>query len=157
MTMYLKFTVMENETLFPVSSMSAPESDAIDECVMDLVPKKYKWSSEIWFEADLVLLDDFYDDSDEEPSFGVLRCFKPNPCPKNGSQMESRLPCEFPTDLLSELSGKKFLVEPRQLGLSPWGKKVEVAFEHLPPGKGMKASDLIASALQQQKTSLSPN
>jgi hypothetical protein len=43
--------------------------------------------------------------------------------------MESRLPHPIPQDILTKLAGKTFVVHPRQLGLNPWGKKVEVIFE----------------------------
>lgn len=85
---------------------------------------------------------DEYDENLGEPAFGILRCFQHNPAPKNGSLLESRLPCEFPEKLLKEFAGKTFRVYPRQLGLSPWGAKVEIVFEE-------PTSVLVAAALKQ--------
>jgi len=141
----LKFFVKEDGREFPLCDMSEPESAAIGECVNDLIP--YNTES-YWFEADTCLFDE-----DEAP-YGILRCYTNNPSPKDGSMDASRIPHPFPTELMEALSGKTFLVHPRQLGLNPWGTKVELIFEAPPasaslPVKGIKASALIAAALKQ--------
>lgn len=139
--------------MFPVSMMTEPETAAIAECLDDLIPSK---QTDYWFEPDLCILDEeFYKDG-EEPDFGLLRCYTHNPNPKNGSLNETRIPYPIPREVLANLSGKTFRIEPRQLGLSPWAKIVEIVFESvsLPPTTGVKASDLIRSALHQQKSSL---
>lgn len=143
----IKFFVKEDDKDFPVWQMTEPESAAIGECVDDLVPHESKWADKYWFEADLCLLDE-----DEAP-YGVLHCFTHNPSPKNGSLLESRIPHAIPEEVLQALSGKTFVVHPRQLGLNPWGKKVEIVFESILPAEkpvnGIKASVLIAAALKQ--------
>lgn len=141
---YLKFFVKEDGREFPICDMSEPESAAIGECVNDLIP----YSTEnYWFEADTCLFDE-----DEAP-YGILRCYTHNPSPSNGSVLESRIPHAIPQDLMSSLSGKTFFIQPRQLGLNPWGSKVELIFESLlpkeEPVKGIKASVLIAAALKK--------
>jgi hypothetical protein len=141
----LKFFVKEDGREFPVCEMSAPEGAAIGECVNDLIP--YTTDS-YWFEADTCLFDE-----DEAP-YGILRCYTYNPTPKDGSMDESRIPHPFPTELMEALSGKTFRVHPRQLGLSPWGTKVELVFEAPSVSasvrvKGTKASALIAAALKK--------
>jgi len=125
----LKFYVKEDDRDFAVCDMSEPEAAAIGECVDDLCPNA--WGTGYWFEADTCILDyDEEGDGDyEEPKFGLLRCFIHNPNPRNGSLMESRLPHPIPQDILTKLAGKAFVVHPRQLGINPWGKKVEVIFE----------------------------
>ena len=130
----LKFYVRENGRDFPICHMTEPEGAAIGECVDDLLPNS--WGTEYWFEADTCILD--YDEKDddgdyEEPTFGLLRCFTHNPHPKNGSMMESHLPHPIPDAVLRKLAGKTFVVRPRQLGLNPWGAKVEVLFESVSP------------------------
>lgn len=148
----IKFFVKEDGREFSVCEMSEPESAAIEECVDDLIPAQFKWSTELWFEVDLINLC-VLDDEEEESEWGVLRCFTHNLTPKNGSLLESRVPHPFPTEVLQALSGKTFVVYPRQLGVNPWGKKVEIVFESvLPkeePVKGIKASALIAAALNK--------
>jgi hypothetical protein len=126
----LKFYVKEDDRDFPVCHMTEPEGAAIGECVDDLCPNA--WGTEYWFESDTCLLDEGEEDDDgeyQEPTYGLLRCFIHNPKPRNGSMMESRLPHPIPDTLLRKLAGKTFVVHPRQLGLNPWGKKVEVLFE----------------------------
>jgi hypothetical protein len=141
----LKFFVKEDGREFPICDMSEPESAAIGECVNDLIPYS---PEDYWFEADTCL----FDDEDEAP-YGILRCYTHNPRPKNGSVLESRIPHAIPQDLMASLSGKTFRIQPRQLGLNPWGAKVELIFESLlakeEPVKGIKASVLIAAALKQ--------
>lgn len=78
----------------------------------------------------MCLLDDVPEAELGEPDFGLLRCFTHNPAPKNGTVLESRLPSEFPQKALDALAGKTFRVYPRQLGLSPWAKTVEIVFEN---------------------------
>jgi hypothetical protein len=153
MSSFLKFTVNEDSQMFPISIMTEPETAAIAECINELLPSPTQ--ANYWFEPDLCILDEeFYEDG-EEPVFGLLRCYTYNLTPKNGSVDENRIPHPFPSELLTKFSGKTFLVEPRQLGLSPWGKKVEIVFESvdLPlvekPVNGIRASDLIAAALKQ--------
>lgn len=148
---FLKFTVLENGKKFSVSHMTEPECAAIEECVNALVPDNHWRSDSIWLEPDLCLFGE--DEEEEEPDYGLLRCFTHNPHPKNGSLLESRIPHEVPKDLLEKLAGKTFRVYPRQLGLSPWADKVEIVFEkHSPTDahvKGIAASVLIAAALKQ--------
>jgi hypothetical protein len=125
----LKFFVKENNNDFSVSEMTEPECAAIGECVDDLLPHPY--SLEYWFETDTCLFEE--EEDEEEPTYGLVRCFTHNPAPRNGSLLESRLPSEIPQAVLTKLAGKTFRVHPRQLGLSPWGEKVEVRFEALSP------------------------
>lgn len=128
----LKFFVREDDKDFSVSHMTEPESAAISECVNDLLPSR--WDSDYWFEADTCLFGDEEEESEEEyvePEYGLLRCFTHNPHPRNGSQLESRIPFPIPQEILDNLAGKTFRVQPRQLGLSPWGAKVEISFEAL--------------------------
>lgn len=121
----LKFTVLENGVQFSVSHMSEPESAAIEECIDDLLPQA---KGPYWFEPDLCLLDE---DEDEMPSYGRVWCYTHNPKPNNGSLAESRIPHAVPQELLEALQGKTFRVYPRQLGVNPWGDKVEIVFETL--------------------------
>jgi hypothetical protein len=126
---FLKFFVKEDDRDFPVCHMSEPESAAIAECVNDLVPSKYEMlSTSFWFETDVCLLDE----EDEQPSFGLLRCYTYNQTAKNDSLDESRIPYPIPEDVVTSLAGKTFRVNPRQLGLNPWGVKVEITFESTP-------------------------
>lgn len=120
--------------------MSEPESSAIAECVEALLPKS---KGAYWFEADVVLFDE------DEPPYGLVRCYQKNPNPKNGSLSESQLPHPLPQELLDAVEGKTFRVHPKQYGLNPWGATVEIKFGTLSK-KGVKASDLIAAALQTQ-------
>lgn len=129
MTSYLKFHVKENDALFSLSEMSEPETAAIAECVEEMIPQDHV-PSEVWLDAD-VCHDDFCE-SDELPSFGLLRCYTNNPTPQNTSLGASRIPHPIPPEILSTFAGKTFLVTPRQLGLSPWGAKVEIVFESAP-------------------------
>ncbi len=155
----LKFFVRENDKDFPVSHMTEPETAAIEECVHDLIPHDFQFSETFWFEADTCFGGE--DDDDEEADYGRLRCFTHNPNPRNGSVLESRLPFPIPQALLALLAGKTIQVFPRQLGLSPWGQKVEIVFEGVAPApatapaptpakSGVKASTLIAAALKAQ-------
>ena len=123
----LKFFVREDGSDFPLSHMTEPESAAIGECVDDLLPSP--WGTEYWFESDTFVMDEEEDDDYEEPTYGLLRCFIHNPKPRNGSMLESRLPHPIPQTVLNNLAGKTFVVRPRQLGLNPWGAKVEILFE----------------------------
>jgi hypothetical protein len=146
----LKFFVKEDGSDFGLCDMTEPESAAIGECVDDLLPNSY--TTTYWFQTDTCILDS---DDDEDPAYGLLRCFTHNPTPKNGSLMESQIPHPIPQSVLDSLAGKTFRVTPRQLGLSPWGSKIEVTFESVavsaPAAKtGIKASDLIAAALKAQ-------
>lgn len=75
-----------------------------------------------------------YDEQDDdedyvEPAYGLLRCFTHNPSPRNHSMYESRIPHPIPQKVLDKVAGKTFRVRPRQLGLNPWGDKVEITFE----------------------------
>lgn len=155
MTTYLKFTVLEDGKHFSVGHMTEPESAAIEECVNGLVPSECEWRTDYWLEVDMCpSLDEEFrdDDADEEPNYGLLRCFAHNPNPKNSSQLESRIPHPLPKEVLEELAGKTIRVYPRQLGVNPWGSKVEIVFEpHVtaPIKSGIKASALIAAALKQ--------
>ena len=121
----LKFFVKEDGRDFAVCDMTEPEGAAIGECVDDLLPSS--WGTEYWFEADTCVSEE--DEDDNLPEYGLLRCFIHNPNPRNGSLFASRLPHPIPQDILTKLAGKTFVVRPRQLGLSPWGAKVEVLFE----------------------------
>ena len=129
----LKFYVKEDNCDFPVCHMTEPEGAAIGECVDDLCPNA--WGTEYWFETDTCLIDEEEDEDGEyqEPTYGLLRCFTHNPKPQNGSMMASRLPHPIPDAVLRKLAGKTFVVQPRQLGVNPWGKKVEVLFESVEP------------------------
>jgi hypothetical protein len=144
----LKFFVRENDNDFSISQMSEPESAAIQECIDDLIPHEFQFSETCWVEADTCFSGE--EDDEDEPTYGRLRCFTHNPHPRNGSIVESRLPFPIPQALLQTLAGKTFQVYPRQLGLNPWGKKVEVVFEAPPVKSGIKASALIAAALKAQ-------
>lgn len=136
----LKFTVYEDGQLFSINEMTEPESAAISECVHDLfhLPAGITY----WPEVDVVRLDD------DEASEGVLRFYTMNPEPKSGSLEDSRTPHTIPAEVLAKLTGKRFHIQPPQYGLSPWGKNVELVFEGLPVTTGMRASDLIAAALE---------
>lgn len=145
----IKFTVREDDRDFPVCDMSEPECAAIEECVEDLIPYTFKNAESFWFETDTCFAGE--DDDEEMVEYGKLRCYTHNPNPQNGSLLESRLPFSFPSELLEQLGGKTFRVHPRQLGVNPWGTKIEIVFQDLAPKKptsGVKASDLIAAALK---------
>jgi hypothetical protein len=145
---YLKFFVKENGRPFSVSEMSEPETAAIAECVDQLIPNTYQYTSDYWLEVETCLIDEEF--RDEEPEYGIVRCYTQNPNPKNGSLGESRLHHPFPKELAEKLYGKIFHVTPRQLGLNPWGHSVEIIFEDPRPKTplgGIKASALIAAAL----------
>ncbi len=132
---YIKFTVLENGKDFPVSQMTEPESAAIAECVDDLLPQ-HTFTPECWLEVDMLpSLTLNMEDDEDEPPYGIVICYKPNPNPANGSLLESRLEHPFPEDIRKSLMGKIFLVRPRQLGLNPWGEKVEIVFESEPKEK----------------------
>lgn len=176
----LKFFVRENDNDFSVSEMSEPESAAISECVDDLLPTR--WELDYWFETETCLFDET---DDVDPEYGLVRCFTHNPRPSNGSQLESRLPFPIPQEVLDSIAGKTFRVYPRQLGVNPWGSKVEVRFEPIPvpvppvptpaptpapvpepapapapspppqPKAGIPASLLIQTALSRQPTRVS--
>jgi hypothetical protein len=131
MSTSLKFFVKENGTDFPISHMTEPETAAIEECVDDLIPSEHKFVS-YWFEADTCILpegDEEEDDDFEEPAYGLLKCYTHHPNPKSFSIAGSRIPHPIPSDLLKQLAGKTFRVNPRQLGVNPWGAKVEITFE----------------------------
>jgi hypothetical protein len=117
----LKFFVREHGNVLPVFQLTSNECDAIQECVEDLIPTSFQGLGSLWFEADMC--------TDDEASYGLLRCFSPNPNPTNGSLAASRLPAEFPPQVLDVLKGKTCAVRPRQFGLSPWGERVEIVFE----------------------------
>lgn len=125
----LKFYVKEDGADFSISHMSGQETASIEECVSDLLPSC--WGADCWFEADTCLYDE--DEDEPEPDYGLVRCFTHNPKPKNGSQMELRLPYAIPTDVLAKYAGKTFRVHPRQFGVNPWGAKVEITFEAITP------------------------
>lgn len=147
----LKFTVREDDKEFSVSHMSEPECAAIEECINDLIPREFQYTETFWFDVDMCFSGE--EEEDEMPNYGLLRCFTHNPNPKNGSLLEGRMPFPFPKKLLDELQGKTFRVHPRQLGVNPWGTKVEVIFEAAAvkkPSAGVKASELIAAALKAQ-------
>jgi len=148
---YLKFFVRENGNQFAVSEMSEPESAAIEECVSDLLPMP---KGPYWFEPDTTLLDL---DLEDDVAYGVVWCYTDNPNPKNTSLGESRIPHPVPNELVEAVQGKTFHVYPRQLGVNPWAHTVESVFEApsipgTPSGtpSGIKASELIARALQQK-------
>ena len=132
----LKFYVREDGRDFSISDMTEPESAAIAECVSDLIPSRFQYTMNYWFEVDVCILEESDEDEDseeeyQEPTYGLLRCFTHNPRPRNSSQMESRLPWQIPQEVLTSLAGKTFRVYPRQLGLNPWGKTIEVKFEDI--------------------------
>jgi hypothetical protein len=153
----LKFFIKEDDRDFPVCHMSEPETAAIGECIDDLLPQTYA-TTNYWFEVDTCLFDE--EDDDQEPIYGLVRCFIHNPKPTNGSLMESRLPHPIPQSVLDSLAGQTFRIQPRQLGLSPWGATIEVTFESAaapaaapaalaqPLKPGIKGSDRIAAALK---------
>jgi hypothetical protein len=168
MSTSLKFFVKENGGDFPISHMTEPETAAIEECVDDLIPSEHKYTS-YWLEAETCLSpedeDEDEDDAFEEPVYGLLKCYTHHPNPKSFSIAGSRIPHPIPSDLLKQLAGKTFRVYPRQLGVNPWGEKVEIMFEDTKvaptvvsaptvseavsaPKGGMKASVLIALALK---------
>jgi hypothetical protein len=138
---FLKFFVKENGKEFAISDMSEPETAAIEECVVDLLPKP---KGPYWFEPDTCL-----EDLDDAVPYGVVWCYTDNPNPKDGSLGQSRIPHPVPQELLEAVQGKTFHVVPRQLGVNPWGHSVEIVFE-APAKGGLKASDLIQLALQSQ-------
>lgn len=137
----IKFYVIEDDETFSLSQMSEPECFAIEQCVYGRIPEP---EGNYWFEIDTCLFEE-----DDESEYGLVRCCKENPNPKDGSERESKIPHQVPKELLA-LHGKTFRVYPVQYGLSPWGKKVEIRFESFPQ-QGVKASDLIQAALQTQK------
>ena len=136
----IKFYVTENTVSFPISEMSEPERFAIGLCVEELAPKP---RGEYWFEVDTCPFDN------EEDDYGLLRCYQQNPSPKTMNPSECKIPHPLPKELLAAVEGKSFSVEPKQYGVNPWDKKVEIRFESL-PAKGIKVSDLIRAALQTQ-------
>ena len=123
----IKFTVFENDSLFSISQMSEPETFAISLVVDDLLPKVK--GDTYWFEVDTCLFPEDLEDEDEEPEYGLVKCYQYNPTPKNGSLGESRIPHPFPEEAFNALKGKTFLVHPKQYGVNPWGKKVEIKFQ----------------------------
>jgi hypothetical protein len=141
--MTLKFFVKENGKDFSLLQMSEPETYAISECVMNLLPVPKDTSC--WFEADTCI---FVSDDEEEPTYGLLRYFAENPNPKNGSLAEASRPKEIPQSILDALQGKRFPVRPKQYGVNSWGESVEILFESVNPKQGIKASELIKLALQ---------
>ncbi len=132
---YITFTVREDDKDFPVSQMTEPEAAAIEECVNDLLPGQGAGIM-TWLEVDMLPSLTFdIDDDEEEPPYGIVICYTPNPNPLNGSLLDSRIQHPFPEDVRKKLMGKTFMVHPRQLGLNPWGKKVEIVFESAPKEK----------------------
>ena len=157
-TTTLKFFVKEDGSDFSICDMTEPETAAISECISDLIPAKYQFTS-IWFEADTCILEEDEDDDYEEPKYGLLRCYRHHPNPKSFSQEDMRLPAPIPQEVLDHLAGKTFIIRPTQYGLNPWGKKVEVIFEsilsdpEITPAQTpntVPISVLIAAALQKQ-------
>lgn len=141
--MTLKFFVKENDTDFPLSQMSEPETFAISECVRTLLPVSEE--EDCWFEPDVCV---FVRDEEEEPAYGLVRYYQENPNPKDYSLAESRIAKEIPQTVIDSLQGKTFRVKPKRYGVNPWGKKVEITFESVKPVNGMKASELISLALK---------
>lgn len=122
MPSFLKFFVYENNEEFPVCDMSAPECGAIEECVKNIIPTSYSYiSSGFLFDVETSIADEAV----EEEGCGLLKCN----IIVNGKERAAPMPYE----LLKFLAGKKFRVKPKQYGLNPWGKKVEILFEALPP------------------------
>jgi hypothetical protein len=148
----IRFTVREDDKEFSVSHMTEPEQAAIQECVEDLLPKLPEY---LWWQVETCLVDeeDMLEVEAEYPEqdqpYGLIKCRKINPNPRNGSMAEESIPAKIPEPALQALQGKTFRVRPRQLGLSPWGAKVEIVFE-APKAKPMLASELIQRALSQQ-------
>jgi hypothetical protein len=134
MSSQIRFFVYENGDLFPISSMTEPETAAIQECVQDLLPSAFSMG-DVWMDVDTCLYDDEDADQDEddykEPEYGLLKCRTLNLKPKNGSLGEMSIAGTIPDEILRIVNGKRFTVHPRQLGLSPWGQKVEIQFETL--------------------------
>ena len=118
MPSFLKFSVYQDNVEFPVSDMSEPECAAIEECVKDLIPSSYSYNSGFLFDVETSVADDLV----EEEGCGLLKCMN-----------DDQRPVPFPYELLKFLGGKKFRVKPNQYGLNPWGKKVHILFEALPP------------------------
>ena len=121
----IKFTVRENDELFPICHMSSHEAAAIEECIQELVPDSI--SRSYWFEVDMSP----EVDTDEDVPYGVLACLTHNPKPLDWKLKNLSIPHPFPKGLLKKLSGKTFVVNPVQYGVNPWGKKVEIVFETL--------------------------
>ena len=131
----IKFTVMEDDSLFPTSQMSEPEGFSISLCVEGLLPDV--GGKDYWFEVDMSP-DDPEDEVEKEgeeeemyegPKYGLVKCYQQNPNPKNSSWGESKIPHPFPEEVFNDLKGKTFLVSPVQYGVNPWGKKVQIVFE----------------------------
>ena len=137
----ISFLVYENNSQFSISDMSEPESASIAERVDALLPEP---KGSYWFEVDVCVFEE------DEPPYGLVRCYQENPKPKNGSLGESRIPHPLPPELLEAVEGKTFQVQPKQYGVNPWGAKVEIKFD-TPSKKGVKASQLIAAALKTEK------
>ncbi len=135
MSTQIRFFVYENDNLFSISQMTEPESAAIGECVHYLLPSTFTMRN-FWMEVETCLFDEDEDEDEDgeykEPDYGLLKCRRHNPKPNNGSWGNSSIPCVIPDEILQLVNGKRFEVHPRQLGLSPWGAKVEVQFETLP-------------------------
>lgn len=131
----LKFYVKEDGCDYPLSWMTAGERRAIEECVNNLLRSKI--NNHYWLEADTHILDQ------DGPDFGLLRCID-----------KMRSPCPIPLEILKNISGTTFRIHPPQTGPIPWAEGVEVVFEKVSVIHGTKASDLIAAALKQQKSSL---
>lgn len=139
----IKFYVNENNKRFSIKDMTEPECYSISECVDLILPTP---NGNYWFEVDTCLLDIEECVDQDEPSYGLVVCYQENPTPKDGSLGESRIPHPVPKELLDALQGKTFHIDPKQYGLSPWGKNVEIVFESVK--KGILASTLIAAALK---------
>lgn len=123
----IKFLVNEDGHEFPICQMSEPETFAISVCVDSLLPRIEK--GDCWYEVDVCLLDEWEEDDDEGPPYGLVRCLQMNPAPNDGSKMESEIPHPLPMSLIEKLSGKTFQIYPIQYGVNPWGKNVTVTFE----------------------------
>jgi hypothetical protein len=137
MSTQIRFFVYENGNLFSLSQMTEPESAAISECVHDLLPSIFSMR-DFWMEVETCLFDEDEDEDEDEdgeykePDYGLLKCRRHNPKPNNGSWGQSSIAGPIPDDILKLVNGKRFEVHPRQLGLNPWGDKVEIQFETLP-------------------------
>jgi hypothetical protein len=121
MPSFLKFFVYENNVEFPVPDMSEPECAAIEECVKNLIPPAYNYTSGFVFDVETLTIDDIV----EEEGCGLLKC--------NSMLNGEKRAVPIPYELLKFLAGKKFRVKPNQYGINPWGRKVEILFEALPP------------------------
>ena len=115
----VRFFVYENDVLLPLSSLSGQELASIDKCVKDIadlcvsmanMPSK----NEFYFHSETLLVEN----EEEEPVYGLLQC-----------RAHTNSPAAIPKEILANINGKSFKVTPQKLGLSPWGKNVEIKFE----------------------------